>query len=284
MLGRYHLLRLHPFSVGEVLRNFAEPLNGPPRSAADWLTLGQDRKDVDSQPTWERLLRRSGFPEPFLKGNDLYHQRWALRRKDLVLREDIRDISNIRTLDMVEELAELLPSRIGGPLSINSLREDLQVAFDTVKAWIETLERLYYCYRIPPFSLRISRSLSKEQKLYLWDWSEIRSPAARFENAVASHLLKSVHFWRDLGFGDYDLLYWRNREKREIDFIITLGREPIVAIECKLSDSDLTDNFNPFSAKFPLVPRIQLVADPGIRKISKNALVTTASRWLADLV
>ena len=142
LLGRYELLRLHPFSVGELSHG---KLVAPP---IDWLHLDGIEKGVQS--AWRQLEARSGFPEPFFKDDELQHRRWSTRRRELLIREDLREITQIRTISLVEQLALLLPYRVGSPLSINSLREDLQVAHDTVSDWISALERLYFCFRISP--------------------------------------------------------------------------------------------------------------------------------------
>ena len=279
LLGRYEHLRLHPFTIGELVRSAGEVAPEPP---ADWLAVNV--KSTAAPKIWERLRRFSGFPEPYTKANALHHQRWSLRRRELVLREDVRDLSQVKHIDLIEDLAALLPSRVGAPLSINGLREELQVAFDTVKAWLEILDRLYYCFRLKPYSKKIARSLTKETKLYLWDWTGIDEPGARFENMVASHLLKSVHYWRDLGYGEYDLSYFRDREKREVDFIITLRGAPVAAIECKLTDTQLSPGLIRFGEWFADVPRVQLVAVEGVHLRTKHGVVGTAADYLAGFV
>lgn len=82
---------------------------------------------------------------------------------------DLRDLEDVKDLNKVELLAEELPQKVGSPLSLNSLAEDLEVNFRTVKRWVSILESLYYCFRIPPFGSPKIRAVKKEQKLYLWD-------------------------------------------------------------------------------------------------------------------
>ncbi len=285
LLGRYNQIRLHPFSVGELARNFAPP--PPPPEGDEWVKEQTDTRalasSVDVDELWHRLSQYSGFPEPYSKASLAHHSRWRLRRRDLVLREDIRDISSIRELSLVEDLALLLPERVGSLLSLNSLREDLGVAYDTVKSWIDVLERLYYCFRLRPFASKLARSLTKEAKLYLWDWTEIEDPGARFENMVGSHLLKTVHHWRDAGYGDYSLQYWRDKEKREIDFIVLLGRKAVAAIECKLADTLPSPALSRFAEHSPTTKTIQLVNSPNVWKRTHGTLVASASRWLPRL-
>jgi len=125
------------------------------------------------------------IPEPLFAAQEQRMQRWRRSRRQLVLREDLRDLSRIRDIGLVDQLVALLPERIGSPLSVNVLREDLQVAFDTVKGWLATLERLYFLFELRPFSGRLARTLRREGKIYLFDHTEIEDPGARFENLVA---------------------------------------------------------------------------------------------------
>lgn len=271
LLGRYELLRLHPFSVGEAISPFVKP----PR--ASWLNV---QPAPGAHDTWLRLERRSGFPEPFTRDHSLQHRRWSTRRRDLLVREDLRELSQIRALALVEQLVLLLPERVGSPLSINALREDLQVAHDTVKQWLDILERLYVAFRISPYSARMTRAVRKEQKLYLWDYSAIDDDGARFENAVASHLLKSVHAWTDLGYGEYDLRYFRDRDGNEVDFVLTDRRRPVALFECKLRDTAPSASLVRLGEKLG-IPSIQLVRDP-VKPVTRGALtVATAADYFA---
>jgi uncharacterized protein len=278
LLGRVEHLRLHPLSIGELCRRgFADV---PP--PADWLALNSDG---EHESAWQRLERRSGFPEPYLRNDEEHHRRWSNSRRSLLVREDLRDLTQIRHLALVEHLALLLPERVGSPLSVNSLREDLQVGHDTASAWLEALDRLYYSFRIAPFTRRISRALTKERKLYLWDWSQVQSEAARFENMVASHLLKSVHYWNDLGRGDFDMQYVRDKEKREVDFVITERRRPLVLIECKLRDEAPGDALFRFQEALGGIPAVQLVRTPAVNRTVPGARVriVSAAAYLAAL-
>jgi hypothetical protein len=170
---------------------------------------------------------------------------------------------------------------VGAPLSVNALREELEVGHDTVTSWLELLERLYYCYRVKPYSRRIARGLKKEQKLYLWDWSQIDAPGPRFENMVASHLLKAVHAWSDLGYGEFELLYLRDKEKREVDFVLTDRRRPVVLVECKVSDERPSEGLLRYREQLGGLPAIQLVRAPGVDRSGRGVRVVSAARFLA---
>jgi predicted AAA+ superfamily ATPase len=96
-----------------------------------------------------------------------------------VVGDDLRDLERVRELSLVEQLADMLPDRVGSPLSIKSLREDPEVDHKAAERWVSLLENLYVCFRIPPFGAKRIRAVKKEQKLYLWDWSTVPDPGPR---------------------------------------------------------------------------------------------------------
>lgn len=223
--GRYHLLRLHPLSLAE--------LGAPtPRVLRD-------------------LLRLGGFPEPFFGGSEVGARRWSREYRNLVVREEITSLERVQDLGKVELAMLRLPELVGAPLSINALREDLQVSHKTAAAWVAILERLYAIFRLPPFGSPRIRAVKKEQKHYHFDWSVVPKDAARFENLVASHLLKWVHFEQDARGRDVDLRYFRDTDRREVDFVVVEQRRPIRLVECKWGDDEVDRSLRYLHARFP---------------------------------
>jgi hypothetical protein len=244
------------------------------------------RKGKGRSETLERLLRYGGFPEPFLRQSERFARIWRRGRSEKIVREDLRDLSRIPELSQVEMLMALLPERAASSLSLQSLRRDLEVAYDAAKRWMNYLKELCYVFEVKPYSRSVPRSLEKEGKLYLWDWSEVDSEGARFENLVACHLLKAIHLWTDTGEGTFELHYLRNREKQEIDFLITRDRMPWLAVECKLTDDALSPAFGAFLPHLRC-PFVQLVKTAGVRKemvvASARGLISSAAPVLAHL-
>ena len=236
LLGRYIPYRLHPFSVAEQAGRPVDP---------DRLAPGQLHYPL------EDLIACSGFPEPLLGGLEKKARRWSRLRLEQLVREDIRDFKNIRNVELIKLLVELLPARVGSPLSINSLREDLQVAYATVREWISILQNLYICFRIPPFSRDIARALTKESKFYLFDWLPIAGKGPLLENIVAVHLQKACHFWTDLAYGLFELCYIRTKEKEEVDFCILREARPWMLVECQSERTTISKSLKKFAAMFP---------------------------------
>ncbi len=232
--GRYHLLRLHPLSAAELgLR-----------------TAGEMRA----------LLTLGGFPEPFFGGSDAEARRWSREYRSLLVREELASLERVQDLGNVELLMMHLPERVGSPLSLNALREDLQVSHKTVANWLRILERLYAVFRLPPFGAPRLRAVKKEQKHYHFDWSLVPGEAARFENLVASHLLKWVHHEQDVRGRDLELRYFRDTDGREVDFVVVEGRRPVLAVEAKWSDAEVDRSLRYLKARFPDLPTWQVSA------------------------
>ena len=112
------------------------------------------------------LSALNGFPEPFSRGERSFLSVWSAERMKLLVREDIRDAMAIRQLSMLEMLTHLLPERVGSPLSIAALREDLRVTFETVRDWITILHQFYYSFALMPYSKSLARAIHKAVSLW----------------------------------------------------------------------------------------------------------------------
>jgi predicted AAA+ superfamily ATPase len=260
LTGRYFQFRLHPFTLGEM------EASGLPLPDDSLTALFQRaRKPSRSMAsTLDALVRFGGFPEPLLGQDERKARLWRRNRIDTVIREDVRDLTRIPELGRIEMLAALLPERVGSLFSMASLREDLEVSFDTVRRWTALLKDLYYVYEIKPHQGAIARSIRKEGKIYMWDHGEVTAPAARFENLVANHLLKACHVWTDIGEGAFELRFLRNKEKQEIDFLIVRDRRPWLAVEVKLADVEPSPHWRRFLPALQCPRALQLVATPGV--------------------
>jgi predicted AAA+ superfamily ATPase len=283
LLGRYHQYRLHPLSVREIIDPLGVSLGMSAEKTLEALLSLRDPAPPASRKALRDLLRWGGFPEPYLQKNEQRHRLWLQERRTLIVREDLRDLTRIQMISHVEELVELLAARATGVLSYNSLREDLQVATESVRLWIGYLRRLYFLYLLRPFAGRISRSLRKEPKFYLWDWSEVEGEGERFENLVAGHLLKWCHFTQDWGHPALELYYLRDREKHEVDFLLTLDRKPWMLIETKLSDTSPGPALRYFADRLKVRHKIQVVLECERPGTAGDVQVIDAANFLGTL-
>ncbi len=223
LMGRYFPYRMHPLSVSELVST--DIIETEIRTAPM-------RIDKDA---WESLLRFGGFPEPFLKGNTRFHNKWILLRTEQLFREDLRDLTRVRETGQIQTLAELVAAHSGQPVNLSNLAVAANVSVDTIRRWIALLESFHFCFTVRPWFRNVSKALRKQPKLFLWDWSVLKDPGARFENFVASHLLKAVHWWTDTGLGKYALNYVRDKNGREVDFLVVRDGAPWFLVEVKSS-------------------------------------------------
>ncbi len=274
--GRYHHYRLHPFSYREAL---GERTGDVPTPKEELRIPSKGRQDLVAS-----LLEFGGFPEPFLAQSTRVLRRWQRERLDRFFREDVRELEAIRDLSSIEHLADLLPERVGSPLSLNALREDLEVSHRAITHWIEILDRLYHVVRVRPFTGPRVRALKRMPKIYLWDWSLVPEPAARFENLVALHLLKMCHYLSDREGHRVDLHYLRDRHGREVDFLVTSDRKPWFAVEAKLSETRVDPALNYFGERLAIPWLYQLTLSETRDFVERGVRVLPASRFLAALV
>lgn len=248
LMGRYFLYRIHPFSVGEILH---------PKQVDK--ILAQPKPIPD--PEWDALLRHGGFPEPFIKRQDRFSTRWRQLRRQQLLREDVRELARIHELSHIESLARILSDRSGSQVVLSHLAQDVQVSVDTVKRWIEVLASLHFGFLLRPWHMNVAKSLRKEPKWFLRDWSEVKDDGARFETLLACHLLKATDTWQDLGLGQFELRYLRDKAQREVDFLVVRDGRPWLLVEAKSSSTSLSPSIKHFQDQLSAPHAFQVVRD-----------------------
>ncbi len=252
--GRYHHLRLYPFSLKET-------------SAS-----------VDD------LLRLGPFPEPLMEGSERFARRWSREYRTRLVREDLAQLERVVELGALEQLLLRLPDLVGSPLSANALREDLQAAHQSVVRWLAVLEQLFALFRIHPFGHARIRAVKKESKAYLFDWTSVTDLGARFENLIAYHLLKHCHFVEDIEGIDCELRFVRDIEGREVDFILVANRKPTLAVECMLAEQRAAPALRYLAARLPGLETVQVIATKGVDLRDRDDIrICSAEVFLSEL-
>lgn len=248
LMGRYFLYRMHPFTVGELVRTDVPraPVR-PPRSLAE--------REFDA--LWEH----GGFPEPFTRRTRAFSLRWRATRRGQLVREDLRDLTQIQELGQVGLLAELLHERSADPLVFSRLADDVHTGSDTVRRWVDALGLLHLGFLVRPWFRNVVKSLRKEPKWYLRDWSGIEDRGRRGETFVACHLLKAVEGWTDLGLGTCELRYLRDKAQREVDFLVVRDGKPWFLVEVKATDERLSPALAHFQEQTGAAHAFQVVLD-----------------------
>ncbi len=225
LAGRHFEYRLHPLDFKEA----------------------KQYTELSDREIFTRLLTLGGFPEPFIKGTQRYYKRWKRSHIDMILREDLITLSGVRDIQSIETLIDMLRSRVGSPVSANSLARDLQKSPNTLQHWLSLLEDLYVIFRVTPHHKNIARALLKEPKFYFYDNGLVTGDdGIKLENLVACALLKEIQFEQDVNGNDYALHYIRNKEGREIDFLILKNQQPHELLEVKWKNATLSPNFKNF--------------------------------------
>jgi predicted AAA+ superfamily ATPase len=158
---------------------------------------------------------------------------------------------------------DLLRARVSSTVSLSSLAEDLQTSAHTVKHWLQILENLYVIFPVRPYHRNIARSLLKESKYYFYDTGAVADsgaePGAVLENAVACALHREVHLAQDLTGRTAELGFLRDKDKREVDFLVVLNRKPAALVEVKLSDETFSKSLKHFQQLLPGAAATQVV-------------------------
>lgn len=227
LMGRYFLYRMHPFSVAELL--------SPRRRKAVLLAPAP----IDEEE-WTALWTYGGFPEPFVRREARFSLRWQQLRQSQLLREDVRELTRIQEIDQLVALAAILAARSGRQVVYSSLANEVRVSENTARAWVGVLSSLHLGFMVKPWHRTVAAAIRKEPKWYLRDWAQVDDIGQRAETFIACHLLKAVEGWSDLGFGRFDLFYIRDKQKREVDFLVVRDQKPWFLVEVKVSDTTLS--------------------------------------------
>lgn len=282
LLGRYFSYQMFPLGLPEVVGDFRHIVQDE-RPFADGKEVALLTRQVKKEGTGEgleALLKFGGFPEPLLKGSDRFHRRWQKEYKTLLIREDVRDLSRISDIKGLETLVEILPTKVGSNLSVPSLSRDLNRKYDTIKNWLNILQGLYMVFTLRPWHRNVTRAIKKEEKLYFLDWSLLSERGSRFEDLIAMALFRMATRFTETGIGGMEIRYIRDREKREVDFVLVKDNHPIALFEAKAGESGIDQSGRFFSQKLN-IPFYQVVLKAEkVEAFPGNCFVLPAANFL----
>ena len=214
LAGRTALLRLLPFSIGELQRSGA--------------SVAMD--DVLYSGFYPRIHDRALEPRQALGD---YFETYVER--------DLRRLSEIRDLSSFRRFVRLCAGRVGQLLNLSSLGADAGVSHTTARQWLTLLEASYIVFLLQPFHANIRKRLVRSPKLYFYDVGlaaylvgiehagQVATHPLRgqlFESAVVSEVLKhrfnqglqpNISFFRDAKGLECDLLYETGRGTAAIE-------------------------------------------------------------------
>lgn len=222
LMGRYIPYHIHPLSLRELMDAHRDEHLIVPTCSVDKMVF-------------DRLIEFGGFPEPYSLQDPSFSKQWLNLRQQQVLYEDIQEVSHIRDTANLKLFAELLSLQVGQELNYSNMAKKIGVSNDSIRSWAKVLSEFYYCFTIAPWHKNVSRSLTRQPKVYLWDWLSVNDQGARYENLVASHLFKVINWFNDLGIHDLGLFYIRTKDQEEVDFLIVKDGKPWMLVEVKSS-------------------------------------------------
>ena len=210
---------------------------------------------------FEALWNHGGYPEPFLRRDIRFSRRWRSLRLTQLVREDIRDLTQVQQIDQMEVLVQRLSRQSGRQLVYGNLAREVRVSADTIRRWVAALCDFHLGFLVRPWFRNVSRSLRKEPKWYLRDWADIEDVGEKAKTFVACHLLKAVDGWNDMGLGRFELGYLRDREKREVDFLVAREGRPWFLVEVKYRDESMSRTLKYFQDQLKAPFAFQVVVD-----------------------
>lgn len=150
------------------------------------------------------------------------------------IEKDIRQIKQITKIDDFLKFIKILAGRTGQELNTNSLGDECGVSHNTIKEWISVLEASFLIYKLKPFHKNYNKRIVKNPKIYFTDTGLVCSllgirkkedidyhflKGSLFETFVVNEFIKS-----NFNYGEkYDIYFWRDNHKKEIDLILDLG-------------------------------------------------------------
>lgn len=216
LVGRVSIIKLYPFSLQEFLNS-------------------QGQKEVTStilrRRVWEHAMY-GGYPkvvmtqEPELKKiilNDLYE---TMLLKDMARTFSIDDIGSL------ELFAKYLSVNTGGLLSYESISKNMKLSFQSVKKYLDAMEKSYLIVRVPPFFTNRTKEIIKQSKVYFVDTGLRNTVAKEFDAELKGNVFENYVLMELIKMG-FSPKHWRTKSKAEVDFVVEMDNA-VIPVEVKL--------------------------------------------------
>ncbi|MBI2118267.1 MAG: ATP-binding protein [Elusimicrobia bacterium] len=216
---------------------------------------------------FELYSRCGGYPKIALTRDLEMKEKYLQQIIDTYIKKDVRDLAVIKDIGKFNKLLEALAAQSGQLLNVMELSNTCAISKQTVEHYLFILEETYVIKLLRPFSTNIRSELFKTPKIYFYDTGLMQMLWLKslpkqlignvFETAIFSELVKK--------YGPESLGYWRTKDKKEIDFVLKIGKN-ILPIEVKLNFAQF--NLSPikyFLSKYK-IDRFKFVALHGSPK------------------
>jgi len=195
-----------------------------------------EKKLDEIKSLYKEYILFGGYPKIVLTESQEVKKRYLQQIIDTYVRKDIRDLAKIKDIDKFNKLLEVLAEQSGNLLNINELANTCNLARQTIEKYLFILENTYIIKLVRPYHKNIRSELFKTPKIMFYDtglqqmlWlKDIPKTIIGnvFETSIFSELVKK--------YSKNSIYFWRTKDKKEIDFILTI-KNKIILIEVKMN-------------------------------------------------
>ncbi len=247
LAGRLAKIRLRTLSIGEQRQAGAHFLAGAFRGAFPSLFPALTRAEL------AELAMAGGYPEAIrlsASGRRAWHRDYV----NALLERDLNDITRIHRLDAMRRLIGVVAAWSSKQMNIADIGAGLSIRRPTVEAYLAALEALFLIDRVPAWTRGDYERVGKKDKLFMadsglmasvlnWRSEEVVQNADRMGKLIETFVYNQLACFTDLN-DDYHLYHYRDRLKREIDFVVECESDgAILAIEVKAAQSVRSEDF-----------------------------------------
>ncbi len=244
LAGRVSKIRLRPLAQGEILGILPNFLDKTFNQSFSFSINYYDRDAVIN------LAFRGGYPET-IKLENRERKNWHKDYISALLERDLRDITNIRRKDAMQDLVSVLSAWSGKFMDIKSIGSKLSIQRSTVESYINALESLYIVERVPAWTKTDYERIGRQEKSYMvdsglmssilgWNAEQVKFDSDRVGKLIETFIFNELSAQIEANNGVYKIFHYRDREKREIDFLIEREDGSLLGIEVK--SSSVVDN------------------------------------------
>jgi predicted AAA+ superfamily ATPase len=246
LAGRISHIDLRTLTIGETLRR--QPAFLERAFKKDWpLRIeGYDKKTVIA------LAMRGGYPE-IVNLPEKNRKEWHLDYAKSLIARDLRDVANIQRKGAMENLLHILGAWSSKLMDANAICGKLNIARNTFDRYVSALISLCLFEKLPPWTRTDYERVGRREKIFAtdtglmtdllrWNSKDALIDPDKSGKLVETLVFKELTAQIDLGH-DYVMRHYRDREGREIDFVVENDEGALLGIEAKTGSVVSKDDF-----------------------------------------